>query len=72
MDTALTPILGPVLRIYIYECYLKKLTLLNKKCYMILEHFSNGLLIKLSQLSFNFLPPEASVFCNCIMLMHKF
>jgi len=27
---------------------------------MILEHFSNGLLIKLSQLSFNFLPPEAS------------
>jgi hypothetical protein len=33
--------------------------------------FSKGFLIKLSQLSFNFLPPGADVFHNSIMLIHK-
>ena len=29
-------------------------------------------LIKLSQVSFNFLPNEGNVFCNCIMVIHYF
>jgi len=28
--------------------------------------------MKLSQVSFNFLPNEGNVFCNCIMVIHNF
>jgi len=34
--------------------------------------FTKGFLIKLSQVSFNFLPPESNVFCNCVMVIHNF
>ena len=34
--------------------------------------FQNKFIIKLSQVSFNFLPNEGNVFHNCIMEIHNF
>jgi hypothetical protein len=39
---------------------------------MILEKFTEGILIKLSQVSFNFLSPESNVLRKCIMVIHNF
>ena len=39
---------------------------------MMMMMITKGFLIKLSQVSFNFLPPESNVFCNSIMVIHNF
>ena len=46
--------------------------MLGKNCYMILDTFAKGFLIKFSQVSFNFLPPESHFFLYRIMVIHNF
>ena len=44
----------------------------DRWCFRCDEQCSSLHAEELSQLSFNFLPLEANVFCNCVMLIHKF